>query len=455
MERPARLAVVDDDADIRDALTEYLRLRGFAVVACGDGAALTRALAGGLDAVLLDLNLPGESGLDLVRRLRADPSRPGILLVTGEAGIADRVAGLELGADDYVPKPVDLRELLARIRSVLRRRQAPAASATLVATDGEAPEGRAPDGPHAAFAMRLRRATLRGNLGRGQIARDVGADKSAVSRWFNGTVRPNENSLVALTDLLAARLPGFSRDVWDASEAVFARAIGESALARTPAAPSATLPTAGGAAELLARFGGLWLGFFPYTATGRWLAGLMEIGAGPDGAPAMKLGAASQWAGEGDPVFDDGQLWIPTRQTEPRPGFACFTYWGGASGRVAVMDGLLLVRATSLGGPPTASRTVAFRLGTPAGPPFTRHAAAVAKLRSVEATTWQAMAQPALDLVAPVGAEILWSLAVPAAASLAVDAGGLAALESAAGPRRAAQAALREAFAAFLETPAA
>jgi DNA-binding response OmpR family regulator len=128
------LLIVDDDASVREMLTEYLGGHGFAVRAVADGAAMRAELERELpDLVLLDLRLPGEDGLTLARWLR-ERCDVGIVMVTGSGDTVDRVLGLELGADDYVGKPFDPRELLARIRSVLRRLQArPAEPAAIAA----------------------------------------------------------------------------------------------------------------------------------------------------------------------------------------------------------------------------------------------------------------------------------------------------------------------------------
>ncbi len=116
-----RILVVDDDADIRELLDNYLSGYGFEVRGVADGSAMRAELATwSADLILLDLGLPGEDGLTLARELRSG-SRAGIIIVTGRGQPVDRVVGLELGADDYMAKPFDLRELLARIRSVLRR----------------------------------------------------------------------------------------------------------------------------------------------------------------------------------------------------------------------------------------------------------------------------------------------------------------------------------------------
>jgi two-component system phosphate regulon response regulator OmpR len=136
----AAIIVCDDETDLREAVAEYLVRRGFDVRRAEDGAALRRLLAERpADAVLLDIAMPGEDGLSVARALRAD-SDIGIVMLTAAGDVVDRVVGLEVGADDYIAKPVDLRELLARLRAVLRRREAAAhAVAALPATAPPAP----------------------------------------------------------------------------------------------------------------------------------------------------------------------------------------------------------------------------------------------------------------------------------------------------------------------------
>jgi DNA-binding response OmpR family regulator len=116
-----RVLIVDDDAAIRETTGEYLSDKGFEVAFAADGAEMRQALGAAIpDVVLLDLNLPGEDGLSLTRWLRANHD-VAIIMVTGAGEVVDRVVGLEVGADDYLAKPFDLRELRARLKSVLRR----------------------------------------------------------------------------------------------------------------------------------------------------------------------------------------------------------------------------------------------------------------------------------------------------------------------------------------------
>lgn len=121
----ANLLILEDDVDIRQALEQHLTREGFTPLAAGTGRDALRLLESGtrIDGALLDLSLPDMDGLDVLRAIRANPKMKmlPVLLVTARVDEIDRVLGLELGADDYVPKPFSTRELVARIRAVLRR----------------------------------------------------------------------------------------------------------------------------------------------------------------------------------------------------------------------------------------------------------------------------------------------------------------------------------------------
>ena len=128
MSAPAhpRILVCDDEVDLREMLQEYLEKRGYGVDLAGDADALRAAIENRApDLIILDINMPGEDGLSALRRLRADSGIP-VVMLTAAGDTIDRIVGLEMGADDYLGKPVDLRELEARIKAVLRRRSAPA-----------------------------------------------------------------------------------------------------------------------------------------------------------------------------------------------------------------------------------------------------------------------------------------------------------------------------------------
>ncbi len=120
---PIRLLIVDDDRELTSMLTEYLGNEGFRVEVSHDGAEAGRLLGTGIryDLVVLDVMLPGTNGLDLLRSLRALAVAPPVVMLTARGDDVDRIVGLELGADDYLPKPFNPRELVARLRAVLRR----------------------------------------------------------------------------------------------------------------------------------------------------------------------------------------------------------------------------------------------------------------------------------------------------------------------------------------------
>ena len=124
MSIPRHILVVDDDADLRQMVADYLGDYDLRVTGAPDGAAMREAMAREVvDLILLDLKLPSEDGMTLARELRETSSVP-IVILTGRKDDVDRIMGLELGADDYLTKPFNLRELLARIRAILRRTQA-------------------------------------------------------------------------------------------------------------------------------------------------------------------------------------------------------------------------------------------------------------------------------------------------------------------------------------------
>lgn len=121
-EERARLLIVDDDEGLRDLLIRYLNDNGYAATGVGDGAAMkSYLLTHAVDLVLLDVMLPGEDGLSLARGLNG-PGAPAIIMLSARGEEVDRIVGLEVGADDYLPKPFSHRELLARVAAVLRRR---------------------------------------------------------------------------------------------------------------------------------------------------------------------------------------------------------------------------------------------------------------------------------------------------------------------------------------------
>jgi two-component system phosphate regulon response regulator OmpR len=121
----ATILIVDDEPDVRDVLQEYFVAHGYAVLGAENASvAKTMAARHPIDLALVDIHMPGEDGLSLARHLRERYGKIAIVMLTSAAAVVDRIVGLEMGADDYVPKPFDPRELAARVKSVLRRTSA-------------------------------------------------------------------------------------------------------------------------------------------------------------------------------------------------------------------------------------------------------------------------------------------------------------------------------------------
>ena len=126
----AQILVCDDELDVREMLHEYLEKRGYKVTMASGGDELRALIADNpVDLIVLDINMPGEDGLSVLRSLRPDNQVP-VVMLTAAGEVVDRIVGLEMGADDYLGKPVDLRELEARIKAVLRRRSGESTATT-------------------------------------------------------------------------------------------------------------------------------------------------------------------------------------------------------------------------------------------------------------------------------------------------------------------------------------
>jgi DNA-binding response OmpR family regulator len=176
------IAVVDDEADARAMVGDYLRLHGFDVALCEGGRALRAHLQTRKpDLIVLDLNMPEEDGLSIVRDLKARSPIP-IIMLTATASPIDRVVGLELGADDYLPKPCELRELVARVRSVLRRAQV--APPSHVPPPVQAP-ATAPAGESAAASRTIRFGTKWLELDALRLRDDAGVEQPLTRSEFD------------------------------------------------------------------------------------------------------------------------------------------------------------------------------------------------------------------------------------------------------------------------------
>jgi two-component system phosphate regulon response regulator OmpR len=192
----AHILVVDDDPALCELLSAYLGQSGFAVTTAGDGTGMRRALAHGTpDAIVLDLMLPGDDGLTLARELRGHSDVP-ILMLSARGEEIDRVVGLEMGADDYLAKPFSPRELLARLRALLRR------------THGETSAG---DGGGMRFGPFVLDSAARRLLRDGSEVRLTGAEFDLLRAMAE---RPNR---VLTRDVLIDLLKGYDRDPFDRS----------------------------------------------------------------------------------------------------------------------------------------------------------------------------------------------------------------------------------------------
>jgi two-component system response regulator RegX3 len=148
----SRILVADDEPHIREVVRAYLEREGYEVLEASDGeTALEHGRSGGLDLLVLDVMLPGRSGFDVLRALRSEGSSVGVLMLTARDDVIDRVAGLELGADDYLVKPFEPREVVARVGAILRR----FGRTTVAPPDGAGPEEPQTRPPSALFDLTI------------------------------------------------------------------------------------------------------------------------------------------------------------------------------------------------------------------------------------------------------------------------------------------------------------
>jgi len=195
--------VTDDDPGIRELLAEYLVAHGYAVHTAADAAALEQLLTRQRpDLLVLDWMMPGEDGLSLARRLRAQAGFPPIIMLSAKGDDIDRIIGLEVGADDYLAKPFNPRELLARIRAVLRRNAERSVAATPVA---DSPARRVVFGP---FAVDLEARTL---------SRDGAEIPLTGGEYALLEIFVSHANRTLSRDWLLEQLRGFERDAFDRS----------------------------------------------------------------------------------------------------------------------------------------------------------------------------------------------------------------------------------------------
>ena len=200
--------VVDDDTGIRDLLSRYLSQQGYTVAAVGDGLEMDQWLQQhDADLVILDLMLPGEDGLSLARRLRTDTELP-VIILSARGDEVDRIVGLEVGADDYLAKPFNPRELLARIRAVLRRQLPGKGMANAPGSDEKSPPSSATHIEFGPFLLDLDSRQLR-----------RGDEQVALSRaeFDLLEVLVHHPNRVLSRDFIIEALGGHDRDAFDRS----------------------------------------------------------------------------------------------------------------------------------------------------------------------------------------------------------------------------------------------
>ena len=214
--RAETIYVIDDDPGIRELLAEYLASHGYTVETAADAAGLDRLLAVCRpDLLVLDWMMPGEDGLSVARRLRAQPGFPPVIMLSAKGEDIDRIIGLEVGADDYLAKPFNPRELLARIRAVLRRGEAAAMSAATSASGASVPGADRPAGMPP--ARRVAFGPFVVDLDARTLSRDgndipLTGGEYALLEIFVG--HPNRT---LSRDWLMEQLRGFERDAFDRS----------------------------------------------------------------------------------------------------------------------------------------------------------------------------------------------------------------------------------------------
>lgn len=300
------------------------------------------------------------------------------------------------------------------------------------------------------FAEKLALALERAQMSRAAVAREVGIDKSVVARWVAGQVHPTEHSLIALTEVLARRLPGFSLGHWRLPEAAFSARIGEPST--TPQQGLLANATAWAAPELeraFASYGGLWLFLYDSVRVHRLFGMICEIRPG-DGVLEAEVRDDENWHGRGPAFALHGKLWMTLEEIQHRDSFGFGCFWGTTRGRAEILDGLAMVREFAPSAAPGATHIVAFRLADPLLDPEAaagRYQAAVARVARLNQGVWEEVlpagfAEGLRKSVSSLGA----TLRLGVETSLAVNDFDLKAAEPPEGPRRSALSLLRGLF---------
>ncbi len=256
------------------------------------------------------------------------------------------------------------------------------------------------------FAARLRLAMGQVSLGRTAVAREVGIDKSVVTRWLSGQVRPAEHNLLALTQAIALRLPGFCLADWSRPEAEFAQALG---IAPAPPPPGpAALPgllanatqwaAAQGLDKALAQYGGLWVFIYDSVRVARPFAVMAEIRPGA-GVLECEIRDDHNWHGRGPAFALNNKLWITCEEVSRQDSFGFAVFWGSATRKAEVLDGLAMVREFAPTASPGVTHMVGFRLAdlmADATAAQSRWLACIARVGELNMTGWEGALDPEL-----------------------------------------------------------
>jgi transcriptional regulator with XRE-family HTH domain len=310
------------------------------------------------------------------------------------------------------------------------------------------------------FAARLRLALAQASLGRAAVAREVGIDKSVVSRWVTGQVRPAEHNLIALTQAIGRRLPGFCMADWARPEAEFAQAL-KMTLAPVPGPASApgllanavAWAEAQGLERALEQYAGLWVFIYDSVRLARPFAVVGEFRRGERVLEA-EIRDDANWHGRGPAFALTNKLWVVCEEVGRQDSLGYAVFWGSATRQCEVLDGFAMVREFAPSAAPGVTHMVGFRLADPMPDPVAaaeRWSSAVARVGELNLSGWEGALEPGLLERLPLSVQAATStMRLPVEHTLAISNFDLAAAEPPDGLRRRTLKAMRGLFAEAL-----
>ena len=312
------------------------------------------------------------------------------------------------------------------------------------------------------FAARLRLALAQGNLGRTTLAREVGIDKSVVTRWLSGQVRPAEHNLATLTQVIARRLPGFCMADWTRPEAEFNQAL---KIPHAPVPGPASAPgllgnavqwaAAQGLDKALAQYGGLWIFIYDSVRVARPFAVVGEIRPGA-GVLEAEFRDDHNWHGRGPAFALNNKLWVAAEEVARQDSFGFAVFWGSATRQAEVLDGFAMVREFAPTASPGVTHLVGFRLADLIADPVAsqeRWSACIARVGELNLTGWEGALDPELLERMPRSVQgAPTTMRLPVEHTLAISDFDLAAAELPDGLRRRTLKTLRALFSEALAT---